>query len=347
MKTKSCLVLLLSPFIFGCGGASKEESASDATADSLLGDNALNGAGAPSADDLEKKMEEAQRIGDASSNLDQGSAAANQLRDDIEESGSNGLKTDAMEAATSWAKKAWDEYSEKPAESAQAEPAAAPSPAPVDTSVKNALGSLLDNNQMVGELKEALTKGVEKSVSLLGREDGFFTNPDAKIILPSKLDPVRNALKAIGREGDVDSFVLTMNRAAESAVGEVVPIFANAIREMSVTDAVSILKGNSDEATQYFERTSSDILYEKILPVVGGTTEKTGVTAQYKKLTENLGFAGKFINIDSLDLDSYITRKALDGLFLAIAEEEKMIRERPAERTSELLQKVFGWGGGN
>jgi hypothetical protein len=138
-----------------------------------------------------------------------------------------------------------------------------------------------------------------------------------------------------------------MNRAAESAVGEVAPIFSNVIREMSVTDAVSILKGNSDEATQYLKRTSSDSLYEKILPIVGATTEKTGVTAQYKKLTENLGFAGKFINVESLDLDAYITSKSMDGLFSAIAQEEKLIRERPAERTSELLQKVFGWVGGN
>ena len=212
-------------------------------------------------------------------------------------------------------------------------------------SESGALSVLLDRDEIIGGLKEALAVGTEKAISYLGQEDGFFANTEVRVPLPQDLKYLRNAMRLIGREKDVDTFVLTMNRAAEAAVPQAGAIFANALREMTVSDAQDILKGNSDEATQFFKRTTSGSLTELILPVVRTTTEATGVTSQYKAITSKLKMIGKFSESQAMELDVFITEKALDGLFYMIGKEEEEIRANPAARTTDLLKRVFGEGG--
>ncbi len=207
------------------------------------------------------------------------------------------------------------------------------------------LSSLLNQDTVIGGLKEALAVGTKKAIDLLGREDGFFDNPNVKIPLPKDLEFARKAMRVLGREKDIDTFELTLNRAAEAAIPEVASIIASAIQEMSIADAQTILKGKSDEATQYFKRTTSGALNEKILPLVKEHTDKVGVTSQYKAITIRLKMVGKLVDFDGLDLDAYVTGGVTDGLFFAIGEEEKKIRSDPAARTTELLKKVFGGSG--
>jgi len=202
---------------------------------------------------------------------------------------------------------------------------------------------------MVGGLKEALGKGVEQAIARLGHEGGFLTNMSVKIPLPDKLRAVEKTLRVVKQEKLADDFVNTINRAAELAVPEAASVFREAITAMSLSDAKAILTGGTNAATQYFRRTTETNLFNKFLPIVKKATDEAGVTSAYKRFVEkgattgSLGSLGNsFLKTDSLDVDSYVTTKALDGLFKMVAEEEKRIRENPAARTSELLQKVFG-----
>lgn len=203
------------------------------------------------------------------------------------------------------------------------------------------LVSALSNGEIVDGLKEALIKGTQSAVSLLGRTDGFLANPDVKIPMPDSLSKVESGLRKIGQDKVADNFVETMNRAAEKAVPEAAGIFADSVKQMSIEDARQILQGEDDAATQYFRKNSGDALKQKFLPIVEDATDKVGVTSSYKKLSENLGVLSGFIDTDKLDLDEYVTNKAMDGLFLMVAAEEKKIRENPVERTTDLLKKVF------
>ncbi len=205
---------------------------------------------------------------------------------------------------------------------------------------REVLGGLSESD-IVDGLKEALTKGTRTAVSMLGKEDGFLANSQVKIPMPKSLQKVEKGLRKIGQNKLADNFVETMNRAAEKAVPEAASIFADSVREMSITDAKEILQGEDDAATQYFRKNSGDKLKEKFLPIVKEATSQTGVTSKYKNMTRNLGMLSNFIDTDSLDLDEYITNKAMDGLFTMVAAEEKKIRENPLERTSDLLKKVF------
>ncbi len=199
----------------------------------------------------------------------------------------------------------------------------------------------LSNSDIIEGLKESLTKGTRSAVSLLGKEDGFLANPDVKIPMPSSLRKVEKGLRKIGQDKVADNFVETMNRAAEKAVPEAASIFADSVKEMSISDAKEILQGEDDAATQYFRKNSGDKLREKFLPLVKEATSQVGVTSNYKKMTKKLGAFSSFIDTDKLDLDEYVTNKAMDGLFLMVAAEEKKIRENPIERTTDLLKKVF------
>jgi hypothetical protein len=165
--------------------------------------------------------------------------------------------------------------------------------------------------------------------------------------MPEKLQTVEKSLRAMKQDKYADEFVATMNHAAETAVPEAVPIFTEALKSMSVEDAKKLVSGGNDSATQFFKGKGEKQIQDKMMPIVKQATAKTGVTSAYKKLLDQAGggnsFLGKLnINTASLDVDSYVTQKASDGLFTMIAEEEKRIRENPAARTTELLQKVFG-----
>ena len=202
--------------------------------------------------------------------------------------------------------------------------------------------SALSDSDVVAGLKEALEKGTQSAVSLLGRKDGFLSNPQVKIPMPESLQSVEKGLRKVGQDKYADQFVETMNRAAEQAVPEAVSIFSDSIKQMSIEDAKKILQGPDDAATQYFRKTSESALRERFQPIVDKSTDSVGVTASYKKLTGKLGMMSKFIDTNKLDLNSYVTDKALDGLFTMIAVEEKKIRENPVARTTDLLKKVFG-----
>ena len=193
----------------------------------------------------------------------------------------------------------------------------------------------------VAGIKEALAKGTERAIASLGARDGYFGNEAVRIGLPPSIRRVGDLARAAGFQAQVDSFVLSMNRAAEAAVPLASEFFGDAIRQMTVDDARSLLTGGDTAATEFFRSKTYDRLYEAFRPVVARRVESVGTTLAYKEMTNRLGklpMAGDM----SLDLDDYVTRKALDGLFLRVGEEERSIRQNPAARTTDLLKKVFG-----
>ena len=200
----------------------------------------------------------------------------------------------------------------------------------------------LSQEQVVGGLKEALGKGVEQAVATLGRTNGFLKDAKVKIPMPESLQKVERTLRTLRQDKLADEFVTTLNRAAEQAVPEAAAVLGDSVKQMSIADAKSILTGTNNAATQYFRRTSETNLHARFLPIVKSATEKTGVTSAYKRMMGKASFAGSFLGLDAGDIDAYVTRKTLDGLFLKIAEQEKLIRENPVARTTDLLQKVFG-----
>ena len=200
---------------------------------------------------------------------------------------------------------------------------------------------------MVGGLKEALGKGVQQAVASLGKEDGFLKDLNVKIPMPESLQKVEKTLRTLRQDKLADEFVTTINRAAEQAVPEAAAVLGDSVKQMSIADAKSIVTGTNNAATQYFRRTSETNLHTRFLPIVKAATEKAGVTSAYKRMTEKAGsgfggLGGGLLGNQAPDLDDYVTRKTLDGLFLKIAEQEKLIRENPVARTTDLLQKVFG-----
>jgi hypothetical protein len=200
----------------------------------------------------------------------------------------------------------------------------------------------LSQDQVAGGLKEALAKGVERAVATLGKEDGFLKDLNVKIPMPDSLSRVEKTLRTLRQDKLADEFVTTMNRAAEKAAPEAAAVLGDALKQMTLTDAKAILTGTNNAATQYFRRTSQTNLYERFHPIVKQATAQTGVTSAYKRMMDKAAFAGSFLGKDATDLDGYVTRKALDGLFVKIAEQEKSIRENPAARGTDLLKKVFG-----
>jgi hypothetical protein len=200
----------------------------------------------------------------------------------------------------------------------------------------------LSGNQLTLGLKEALSQGLQQAIARLGTDGGFLTNAAVKILMPDSLRPVEKILRNLKQDAVVDQFVATMNHAAEQAVPATAEVFSGALKQMTIDDAKSILVGTNNAATQFFRRTTESQLRDKFTPIVKEATAKVGLTAAYKQLTDRVRLASPFLDLNSLDLDSYVTTKALDGLFIMVAQEEKRIRENPAARTTELLQSVFG-----
>ena len=199
----------------------------------------------------------------------------------------------------------------------------------------------LSQTEIVAGLKEALNVGVERATSLLGKDGGFLNDAAVKIPMPETLKKVEQGLRAVGQDALADDFIVSMNRAAEKAVPATTTILVDTIKNMSVDDARGILEGPDDAATQYFRQQNEVQLTSAILPIVQDTTAQAGVTSAYKKMTGSLGFLSQFSDQSSLDLDRYVAQKALDGLFLKLAQEERLIRENPVARSTELLKKVF------
>lgn len=202
----------------------------------------------------------------------------------------------------------------------------------------------LSNSEIVAGLKEALNNATEIAVTELGKVGGFLDNPQVRIPLPDQLQWAEKSLRTVGQEELADEFISTMNQAAEQAVPVALEQFQSAISAMSVEDARGILNGPDDAATQYFRKHSQAGLREQFLPIVKETTGSAGVTSAYKNMTKQAGALGGLLNTKSLDVDEYVTDKALDGLFTMVAQEEARIRADPVARSTELLKKVFGGG---
>jgi hypothetical protein len=241
-----------------------------------------------------------------------------------------------------------------PVQPAAPEAVAAPKPAAIITQGQATTGLAgLSQDQMVQGLQEALGKGLQQAITRLGHDGGFLTNLNVKIPMPAKLQTVEKTLRAMRQDKLADDFVATMNHAAEQAVPEAGSVFADALKQMTIEDAKSILGGSNDAATRYFEKATQTNLYAKFYPIVQKATAQTGVTAAYKNVIEkaNVGqglgsfgstLGGTLLGKDSMDIDAYVTNKALDGLFKMVADQEQQIRQNPVARTTATLQKVFG-----
>ena len=190
-------------------------------------------------------------------------------------------------------------------------------------------------------LKEALRVGIENAIQILARPDGYFRNELVKILLPPQFKAVEKAMRFAGMSNLLDQFVLSMNRAAESAAPFAKDIFVGAIKEITFEDARQILTGSDTAATEFFRGKTTSKLIDLFKPVVQKAMSDVGVTNQYQTLTSRLKML-PFIKADSLDLDQYVVDKALHGLFFTLGEEEKKIRTNPAARVTSLLKEVFG-----
>ena len=196
----------------------------------------------------------------------------------------------------------------------------------LQTAGGGAAGGLSESDIAAG-LKEALATGTERAVGRIGRLDGFWQNANLRIPLPDSLKKAEKVMRQLGQSKTVDEFHLSLNRAAEQAVPEAAGIFGDAIRGMGLSDARGILQGPDDAATQYFRGRTTAPLTARFTPIVGKATASVGATRKYKDL---VGKVKKLVpGFEPVDLDAYVTERALGGLFTTLAEEEKKIRENP------------------
>ena len=201
--------------------------------------------------------------------------------------------------------------------------------------------SSLDDRTIITGLKEALSLGTAKAVKLVSVENGYLRNEAIKILLPEKIQMMSEVLRKAGFDKEVDAFILSMNRAAEKAAPKAKPILIDAIKEMNFQDARNILNGGSTAATEYFQGKTSTKLSSAFQPVISSSMNKTGVTKSYKALKNKYLSILPLSTTESIDLDHYVTTKALDGLFHTLGQEEIKIRTNPKARTTEILKKVF------
>ncbi|MBW2038051.1 MAG: DUF4197 domain-containing protein [Deltaproteobacteria bacterium] len=208
--------------------------------------------------------------------------------------------------------------------------------------IKKALeGEELSESKIIQGLKEALQIGTGNAVKTISKKNGYYRNPKIRIPLPEAVQKVEKVLRAVGYGPKVDEFELSMNRAAERAAPEAKALFWDAIKQMTFSDARKILNGRDNEATLYFKDKTHDRLHEIFKPIIHTAMSKVGVTRTYQDLeakVRSIPFADRL----NLDLNGYVTDKALDGLFSMVAEEERKIRRDPSARVTELLKEVFG-----
>ncbi|MBD1393945.1 DUF4197 domain-containing protein [Mucilaginibacter glaciei] len=191
-------------------------------------------------------------------------------------------------------------------------------------------------------LKQALELGTNKSSDQLSSLNGFFGNAAVKILFPPEAQKVERTLRSIGLGKLADNVILSLNRAAEDAAGKAKPIFVNAIKQMTLQDVTNILLGNQDAATQYFKRTTTLQLSASFKPVVQTSLNKVGATKYYGDAAAAYNRV-PFVSKVNPDISDYVTQRAIDGLFVEIAQEELNIRSNLAARTTPLLQKVFSF----
>ena len=191
-------------------------------------------------------------------------------------------------------------------------------------------------------IKEALSQGVTTAILNLNKTDGFFGNEAYKLFLPPDAQKIANTLRDLGMGKLVDKAVLAINRGAEDAVGYAKPIFIDAIKEMTLTDALNIVRGDKDAATQYFRQKTSQKLIAAFAPPVKNSLDKVDATKYYADIVNTYNKLPTTFNKVNPDLTSYVVGKAVDALFDQVAKEEANIRANPAARATEILKKVFG-----
>ncbi len=189
-------------------------------------------------------------------------------------------------------------------------------------------------------LRQALEFGVEKEVTKLAAEDGFFKNELVRIVLPPELQKVDKTLRDIGLDALADEGLKVLNRAAEDAVSEAIPVFANAVKGITFADARNILMGGDNAATIYLTNKTKNELYKRFNPIITNSLDKVGATQVWKNIIDRYNSVPLTSNVNP-DLPDYVTNEALDGVYIMIAQEEKDIRNNLAARTTDLLKRVF------
>ena len=211
----------------------------------------------------------------------------------------------------------------------------------VSTSAWSLSLSDLTNADASAGLKQALTQGATQAVSTLGKPDGFLGNPKVRISLPPRLAKGEQLLRMAGMGAQTDELVTAMNRAAEAAVPEAKSLLLDAVKSMSVEDAKQILTGGDDSVTQFFRARTAEPLKQKFLPIVQKYTANVGLAQKYNQIASQGRQLG-LIKKQDANIDNYVARKALDGVFEMIAEEERAIRANPMKAAGGMAQKVFG-----
>jgi hypothetical protein len=203
-------------------------------------------------------------------------------------------------------------------------------------------GTIITEGEAGQGIKEALAQGVTSAVLNLNKTDGFFGNQFYKLLMPPDAQKIVNTLNDLGMSKLVDKAVLAINRGAEDAVGYAKPIFIDAIKEMSIMDALNIVKGSKNAATQYFKEKTTQKLIAAFMPAIKTSLEKVSATKYYGDAVNTYNnFPTTFKKINP-DLPSYVAGKAVDALFDQVAKEEENIRANPLARTTDILKKVFG-----
>jgi len=206
---------------------------------------------------------------------------------------------------------------------------------------KNTGTKTLSSDDIIKGLKEALNKGVDKATVSASAVDGFFKNDLIKIPFPPEAKSMDETLRNLGMGSSVDKFIETLNRAAEEAAKKAAPIFLDAIKKLTITDGLSILKGNNNAATQYLRDKTTNDLKIQFKPVIQAALQKVELTKYWNPLISKYNMI-PFVQKLNPDLDEYVTLRAIDGLFKLIEGEEFKIRQDPAARTTDILKKVFG-----
>jgi hypothetical protein len=204
----------------------------------------------------------------------------------------------------------------------------------------------MTNELAANGLKQALSAGTDLAANNLGQIDGFLANAAVKILFPLEARKIESTLRSLGMGSVCDQVITSVNRAAEAAVVEAKPIFVEAIKQMTITDAINILTGDKDAATQYLQRTSGQVLIAKFEPIIQSNLQKANATKYWSDAIKAYN-AVPFVQKMNPNLSQYVTQKATDGIFLMVAIEEGKIRENPAQRVGSVLQDVFGWADKN
>ena len=207
--------------------------------------------------------------------------------------------------------------------------------------VARARAAALSQNDAAGGIRETLERGAAAAVATLGKEDGFLGNPKVRIALPSGLKDAAKLLKLAGQGEKVDQLVTAMNRAAELAVPQAKSLLISTAKGISVQDALKIVRGGDTSVTDYFATKTRQPLTTQFLPLVTQATEQVALAAKYNAVAGKASGLG-LVKKEDANIQQYVTRKALDGLYLMIGEEERRIRQDPVGTGSALLRKVFG-----